>query len=351
MRLLKNKTNNQIQITCGNVTQIIDPNTECDLAQVFPPWELTASNDLLNLLALGEDKVQLNDLSMAEAIDLVRGYATRILAAKTSDNLLRVSSEKPTDGKKLTLITPDWGDKTTWYYKSRKFSGTLANLGDDKNFVGNGVWVDNFHGKYTGEDFLKNDLGQIPRLKVYVNGLQKTEVHPHTQVGDYVVDYNTTKVSFTTPLDPIDVVSVDAWVVGSSYWSILPKPGTKIMIELVEAQFSDNIQMNDSIIFQPYVYNPNDLPNKMPYGEPTVYKTVTDFINESNKAYPIINKTTASNPNWRAMKQNITVFNWDYQTAMPISAAVGGEIRIYLEHDEPFEGTATAAFYCRVFDL
>lgn len=279
--------------------------------------------------------------------------------AYTKDNLIRVSAEKAIEGKKLTLISPDWGDKTTWYYKSRKITNyTLTNITSDelkqqgihKNYEGYGTWVDNFHGKYSNEEVGTNDLGEFPRLKVFVNGIQKQEVDPHTNIGDFLVDYKNARITFNQSLAENDVVSVNAWLVGSSVWSIIPNYKTKIVIDVVEVQFSDDIRIKDTIIFQVWVYNPYSLPNKMPYGQPTKYKTMRDFINESNRSYPLVYKSTAQNLGWRDLSRNLQIFVWDYQSAMEIPASVGAEIRVFLEHNEPYEGSATATFYCRVFD-
>jgi hypothetical protein len=358
-RLFKNKTLDDVSVSYGNTTLIIPAQTQVNLLETFQLYELSSSTTLIELIGQGIEKFQLSDgvqdLSVVDAIDLIRfNFPKKIELEdrRSSNGLLRVNAEKTTDGKKLTLITPDWGDKTTWYYKSRKLNKyQLTDSGDHQTYEGYGVWIDNFHGKYTGEDYSKNDLGEIPRLKVYVDGQIKNEVDPHNQIGDFVVDYDNAKVSFISPIDSSSIVTVDVWLSTTSCWIIAPTAGKKIIIDLVEAQFSKNIKLNDSVIFQLYIYNPYDYPNKIAYGEPSVYKTMMDFINESNRSYPEINKPSLENQNWRSMKHDMLIFNWDYQISLELSSAFGAEIRIFLQHDSVFEGSATAAFYCRVFDL
>lgn len=278
----------------------------------------------------------------------------------TSDNILRVTSEKPTEGIKLTIISSDWGDPCTWYYKSRKILDgyVLDNInttaeklaGTYTKYEGYGTWIDNFHGRYSDEDYLTNDIGEVPRLKVYVDGYEKTEVDPHTGEGDFTVDYENAQVIFNSTVGSEAVVSVDAWLAQESTWSIVPNPGTKIIIDYVEVQFSADIKLTDSVVFQSWVYNPYDLPNKVPYGDPTKYKSMKDYINEANRSYPLVLKTTHQSPGWRDLQTDYNIYVWDYQSVLEISSSVGAEIRIALEHDVPFEGSATAAFYCRVFE-
>jgi hypothetical protein len=55
--------------------------------------------------------------------------------------------------------------------------------------------------------------------------------------------------------------------------------------------------------------------------------------------------------NWRAVPYPVTVFDWAYNEATPISDRAGMEIAVFLEHDAPFEGfLASVTFYCSQVD-
>jgi hypothetical protein len=275
---------------------------------------------------------------------------------KTSDGLPRVSIE-PTEGTKLTLISPNWCDKTTWYMSSvRELGTTLTGNAQRTEYTGTGIWVDNYHGRYSDEDTLKTDEGFVPRLKVYVDGVQKVEVDPHTNAGDYLVDYMGAKVTFSSPLSEGAVVTADVYKVQNSVWRVLPSAGKHLKIVLVEAQFSLDVHVTDSILFQPYgyvdVFAPQLMPGvpsgtKIPLGPPKKYKTMMDYVNEATGALPLIKSPSGGTNTWRDITCDMQVFPWNYIAVTELSSAAGMEVRISLEHNVPFGGTAaTASLYC-----
>jgi len=79
MRLLKNKTANDCNVTCGSSTVVVPANGQADLSEHFTVEQLASSVSLIELIGQGVSKYQLNDgvndLSVSDAIDLVRNYA------------------------------------------------------------------------------------------------------------------------------------------------------------------------------------------------------------------------------------------------------------------------------------
>ena len=79
-RIFKNKTSEEVGVSYGTVTQTIDANSQYDLSLTFESWQLAASKSLIELIGQGVDKYQLNDgindLSVSDAIDLLRGYSS-----------------------------------------------------------------------------------------------------------------------------------------------------------------------------------------------------------------------------------------------------------------------------------
>lgn len=328
---------------------------------------------------------------------------------KTLDKVLRVSVER-TEGSRFTPITPNWCDKRTWYFQSvKKTAQILTHISNYQVYqspTANVVWIDNYHGLYSNENDLTTEAGDIPRLKVYVNDVLKTEQDTHysyceslwnsaieyhkydgcyynskawkclqrhtnqapsegaywaeftTGSGDFCVDYKTGTVTFKVPLTDTDVVKVDVWEAGSSCWKIKPIVGKKIKILYSEVQFSLDIGIRDTVKFQLFglveIFAPQYCPTPYPEGtliplaNPVVYKTRMDFINEADGAYPTV-KANNTDPGWRNLQEDVDTFPFQYQAVLEVIP--GMEIRVWLEHDQVFDGTvATATFYGISYD-
>lgn len=268
---------------------------------------------------------------------------------QTDDAVLRVSTE-PAEGSRVTIISPNWADKTTWLWKSIQTLGvTMVDSGDQLTYNPpsgkEGPWVDNYHGKYSNEDYAVTEEGHIPRLKVYVDTgggpVLKTEQDPHTgSGGDYTVDYSTGDITFLSALGVSDVVTADIYEVGSSEFFIKPEAGKKLKIVRVEVQFSKDISITDTVKYQLNIAS-------SPYGDPVIYKTMQDYVNESDGAYPIIYKTTDASPTWRDLSDDVQTLPWQYAAITELKSSLDMDIKVSLEHDVPFDGSyAVATFYC-----
>jgi hypothetical protein len=252
---------------------------------------------------------------------------------------------------KLTFISPNWCDKTTWHQNAAQVTDELATTADRTTYsVENVNLIDTYHGKVTFEDALDK------HIVVKVNGTAKTEQDPHLgSGGDYTVDYAAGSVTFLTERQIGDAVTVSYWYARKATFILKPEAGKRLLIGTVEIQFSDDVVMNDTFVFQAYglvdVFAPQLVPGipsgtKIPIGAPLVYKTFNDLLNDSNGAYP--GYPAFGGTNWRALRKQAFIFVWDYtvgQTAL--EAAYGMEIHLDLEHDSPCGGTfGTATFYC-----
>lgn len=271
-----------------------------------------------------------------------------------------LASKKP-DSPKLTFITPNWCDKTTWYEGSTYVPNeTATDSGDHTTYnLAHQYVIDLYHGKVTFEDVCRDSEGRSYRVVVKVNGEAKTEQDPHYGTGgDYTINYAAGTVTFLAALQAEDVVTVEYHYAASSSYTIAPTAGKILVIDKVEVQFSEDIEMRDTFIFQAYglvevfapqlMQPPYSLPpgTKIPLGDALVYKTLGDLLNDSNHAYPAYPAVGGSN--WRALKKAAYVFSWDYDVgATNLHANYGMEVRVSLEHDAVCGGAfATAAFYC-----
>jgi hypothetical protein len=276
--------------------------------------------------------------------------------AKTSDGKPIYALEK-SDATKITLISHDWTDPTTWYETSIRIADeTVANSGDNQRYLLAHLYIiDTYHGKVSREDYLKNADGYSYRVEVKVNDIIKAEQDPHFGTGgDYTINYKDGYIDFLEVLGPTDEVKAIYHYMVDSTFTVKPDAGKNIKIVFVEVQFSQDVVLNDSIIFQPYglvdVFAPQLMPGvpsgtKIPLGNPTVYKTMTDYQNDAAKSYPIY--PVMGGAGWRAASQPIVIFDWDYVSSTVVKSAYGMEVKVKLQHDTAFGGWyATASFYC-----
>jgi len=269
----------------------------------------------------------------------------------------------PPVGKRLDFISINWCDKTTWYPESKQVTDeTLTDSGDQLTFdpAVERPWVDVMHGKLTGERKLRAQY----QPSIEVDTVAQTENSPGQTDGDYSIDYTTGKVTFNSAQTGT-VVAKSYYYEDGSLWVIKPAEGKLLRLTYVEVQFSENIGLTDTVIFEPYgpveMYAPqywdqNDPPGPyptgtmIPLGNQTVYQTIQDYINEAEEAYPSIPAMGGQNggDSWRAMNGPVHIFRWPYERrgTTDLTASSKVEIRIKLESNKDFGGDiAVASFY------
>lgn len=277
-----------------------------------------------------------------------------LVQPRTSNGLMRTSSEKTEIGKK-NFFTHNWADSTTWYTESVYVENEIPTTSDNVTYqLGHVNVIDTFHGKIFLEDFLKDSSSRSYRVLVKVNNVTKSEIDPHTESGDFLVNYALGRIVFNSSLLPSDEVKVTYHYATTSAFYIRPDVNKKINISVAEVQFSEDIVLNDSIVFQVYGYVDVFAPHlvgalesgtKIPLEDPVIYKTISDFQCDAFKAYP--SYPVISSSTWRGMNQKLMVFDWDYISSTSLFAKYGMEIKVSLEHDCAYGGSyASASFYC-----
>lgn len=261
------------------------------------------------------------------------------------------TSAAPT-GSRIDVISVDWCDKTTWYPESTRIEDeTLTDSGDGLTFNSvNGNWIDTTHGKITNENFLNGDY--VPVIKA--NGVVKEEDLPFGgDQKDFTVNYVAGSVTFhEAPTTPVVATYSKA---NGSFYIIQPNEGTILRILVVEVQFAQNIVLTDAITFQPFglvdVFAPHLTPDpypsgtKIPIKDPTIYKTMLDYINEAAGSYPAI---PASGGTHRGIANAIHIYRWPYaeRASTDLVSSYGMEIRVGLQNNVVFNGDhAVATFY------
>jgi hypothetical protein len=279
----------------------------------------------------------------------------------TGDDRIRVAMEK-SDATAFDAYSHNWADPTTWYTSSIRIVDEVATDSGDHityNLSKTNI-IDVYHGKLTGEDDLLDSSSNSYRVTVKIDDVVKTEQDPHTATGgDYTIDYENGDVIMTSALVGTEVVKVTFHYATDSKFKIIPTPGEKVIIEVAEVQFADDVEITDTVFFQTFGYVDVFAPqlliaNGGPYPSLTKipirtfkYKTMRDYQNAAFKSYPTC--PAMGGVGWRGMPRSVIVFDWDYQRGMTLLSSYGMESHLYLEHDVPFGGSwATATLYCGV---
>lgn len=304
------------------------------------------------------------EVTDADNAYLLGTYKTQasFITPRTSDGK-PVVSMFPTEGTRTTLVTHSWTDRSTWYQKSTyvaQETPSVVTPGEMYQLAHYPV-IDTFHGKLWDENNLIDANNCSYRVNVQINTgsgwVTKAEQDPHTEAGDYLVDYHAGTIAFVPDIPTDAQVRVTYHYAGSSEFVMKPLPGKLLKIRTVEVQFSTDVIMTDTVLFIAYGYvdyfapqylqangGPYPSGTKIPLST-TRYKTMYDFQAESNGALPSI--PAIGGDSWRGIKTGIMVFPWDYAAMTPLSYSAGMEVRIKLEHDMPFEGEfGTATMYC-----
>ena len=264
-------------------------------------------------------------------------------------------------GSKTQILGPNFCDKRTWYAASTRMSAqAMTDTGDGNTFAlaVDATGVDVMHGRIVHERRIRSTYQPVVRI----NGVVAVEKDPHDNAGDYTLDYDTMRVTFEDDQSGA-TVTMDYSKVGSSKWTLGPTPGKMLRLLGAELQFSTDASLRDTFLFQvrgdvakypalaPY-WNANGGPfpagTMLPLGAPVAYQTVLDLVCEANLSYPVVPKL-ASGGTWRDLQSDMMIFSWDYkeQATVDLSAGLGMDVEISLEHDVECGGTAAViTFYC-----
>lgn len=252
-------------------------------------------------------------------------------------------------GSELIITTHNFCDPTTWYTESVRIAAeTLTDSGNGVLFnSAHTNWIDMTHGKLFDEDALCADIAHGYSVVVKINGVVATQRAPFaTSGGDCVVDYVAGTVTFASSQSG-NTVTVDYSYENGSVWSIVPIEGKRIDIESAEVQFSQDILLNDTIVFEIWGYNPGDLPNKMLYGTSN-YKKMVNYIDEALGSFPVI---PAIGGTLRGFQSNIYGFPFRYSAVRQLKSSQGIELHVRLKDNIKFGGEhTTGTFYCTTRD-
>jgi len=270
----------------------------------------------------------------------------------TTDGFKRVVVE-PTEGSKVTVFSHNFCDKTTWYGDSVQVSQEILSASSNVKYVsvsGSRTWIDVTHNKITKENIIRH----IYSASIWVDSALKQENSISSSDGDYSIDYNIGEVTFNASLGAESIVTASYCYENGSTWYIRPDEDTKLRLSEAEVQFSEGIELNDTVSFQLYgkvndfapALTPAPYPSGtlIPLGNATEYATMYDYIAESNKSYPPLEPVSSGS--WRGFDKRIFIYSWDYNAAIDIYHSMEMEIRVSTKNDNAFTGSyAVVALY------
>jgi hypothetical protein len=286
-------------------------------------------------------------------------FVNKPLTPRDSEGRPRVSIEK-TSLFTREYVSINLCDKCTWFQSSKRVVDEIATRVDGYRYdLSHNFIIDSFHGRITWESRLNDGYETQYRVIIKKNNNILTEQDPHYETGgDYIINYNDGYIQFLNEINENDEIKASYWYAFDSSFIVAPDPGKTVHISMIECQFTNNIIMNDSIVFTIRglvdVFAPELVPylgsgTKIPLRTPTVYKTVGDLIGDAKRAYPLISPIGGSG--WRGLHSQTQVFNFDIEGEVVLDSKYGMELEIKLEHDNAFYGDfATTTFYCRITD-
>lgn len=326
------------------------------------------SNSSVLLVDIADGYAIVNDGSIDitdvnTAINWLKGIVTE---KRTKDGRLIAALTKP-DYSELKIFSHNFADKTTWYPDSvRDLGEQLIRISNNRFVSDHRYWIDLTHGKVTQEDSILSIFDYRPIIYVYnadnelLDGY--TEKDPHTLEGEFKIDYFSGEVIFDDNAIPDGYIVADYNYATTSNMYINPDPGKQLDLLRAEVQFTTDVVIKDSIIFETYVYSSViEASMGLPTGtlgpagsryttqQTSVYKSASDFIAEANGSYPIC--PAFGGTSWRGIRHPTVTLPFDYYANNSLKSSLGTQIQVYLEHHDPHEGTyGTVTFYCNSRD-
>lgn len=267
---------------------------------------------------------------------------------RAKDGMKKVIPAKSYAESSKSFVSPDFSDRTTWFFESTRVADEIAtDFGDQTTYT------------FAPDDYVIN-LNKITDREDYkgsgsIDCTIVVKVNDVVQNSGYSVTFaaaNTKGASivFDSALSGGDVVKVTYSKENGSAFILSAASGKQILLSYVETQFSAGSVFNDTLVFELIA----DLGGgDMVLGK-TEYITAQDFLNKGNHGSQL--KAFGS------LSKDVNIFPWNYLTGFklkPSSEAVNPavnefhKIKMYLKNNTPYTSceVATGTFYCLIEDL
>lgn len=281
-------------------------------------------------LSSGDNMLLVALVAAHEPVAVIPSNLVSVKELETKTNLRgipKVAAYEP-EGDAATIVTHNFGDKTTWYEGSVMLEETLT-PNEDEIFEGTKeFWINLVSGKCTDEDKVLHDNPGLYVVQVKVDGVLVPET-------DYTINYIDGSIEFIETVT--GVVTAKYWYAVTSFFTIKPRPTKTLSIKAAKIQFSENTTLQSPFYFEAWVDHPTLGLIAVP-GSRIAYKSALDFISTANRATAV--------KAWGELNNDVTIMPYDYARAKPIKSADNAMIRIYTKDHKPvLAELATATFY------
>lgn len=280
-----------------------------------------------------------------------------ILPKLTADGKQEVVSNPRSGLTDRVVVTHNYCDPTTWFQGSIRVTDEVAiDSGDGLTWnLANVNVIDMTHGKVYDEDHSKLGESHQYAVVVTVDAVSVSEQPPFVGTGgDYTVDYAAGTITFSSS-QAGSTILVSYSYAGDSISTLTPSEGMTLLVEYAEVQFSDDVELTDTLVngIDGYVevFAPSlAVSNGGPIPDGTLieldrwnYKTIDNVIEEAVGALP---KIPAFGTNARKSTGR-NVFPFRYNSAKALISSHGLRSKFLCENDIPLGGErVTITFYC-----
>lgn len=256
--------------------------------------------------------------------------------------------------KGLSLVTPDFGDRTTWYQKSVQVSNeTLTDSGDGLTFTSaHPHWVNIYSLRltYTHKQVPKRD-GTFGK---HADWALTVKVDGATVTSGFTVNYAAGTVTFDSSKSG-SAITATYWhndgLTHPSEWLLVPPTGKRYTVEHTELQISAGMAVNDTLRFEIWAGSTLTTYGSFPdylfeagYGQMRAdYRNANDMINAANLGQGTVAK-------FGNMTKEVIVMPFNYLQAFTLKASQGAIFRVILTNDTPYSDCdiATGTFYAQL---
>lgn len=231
-----------------------------------------------------------------------------------AEKALKVAPTK-LEGSSSILVSHNFCDKTTWWNDSVEVeTETLSDNGDHLTYnSAHTHWVDLEHGKVPYEDRIVDTYKPV----IYINDVAQT--------SGFSINYAAGTVTFESSQEG-NTIKADYHYATNSTWVIKPDSGKILKIIGTCVRFTDNVAIGNGFVkFQLYIAG-------NPYGDPTYYKNMDDFMKCAMGRIIRVEK-------FGAMSNDVINIDFDYITSKDLKSSQYAEIRISLTDHTPITGT------------
>jgi hypothetical protein len=261
---------------------------------------------------------------------------------QVSDGYKAVNIKKSYQETSKSFVTPDYSNKTTWYYDTTSVVDELSiDTGDQKNYT-----------FATGRSVI--NLDKVTERISYLSKAVSVKKNDIVITTGFSIDFINNKVIFTSANLITDIVKVSYHYANSSKYDLIASAGKKILVDYVESQFSIGTIINDTLRFEMILNNSSTGNTDVVLGY-MEYKSAADFLNKGNHGVVM--------GAFGELTKDVNIFPWNYLsgfTIKPVGDATTNpnknefsKVRIYLKNDQPYTNCelATACFYCMITSL